>query len=481
MAKPVYKDVILPKRIPTKATSSTAATRYDKGAVIPRADSRQYAQSIDSIRSSGDTFTAIRQLAAVDGTVASAVHSFIQIANSGIGVAAYDTSTHQYNPDATQAATSVLAAFNTLHDYTKGFSNKKSIEAVIETLLQETLLTGGCAVELILNKFYLPERLEPVSLSQLDWVSKGSGEVYPQQKGATGTPISLNIPTFFVGQSRQDPTTVYSKSMLEPALTSVFMFDEFVEDVRKVIRRSGHSRLTVKLDAAKVKASAPPEVQTDPAKLAAYLESVRDQVETLLAEIEPDDALVYFDSAEAELLNSQVGGQADYTPLLKSLAGILATSLKVPPSILGLRLEGSQSLSNTESLVFLKVVESLHQPVETVLSRAITLAVRLLGQNAYALVRFNNVDFRPASELEAFSIMHQQRILEQLSLGFITDDEAAFLLKTGPRSPTAPPLSGTMFHKNSVADKAKEASPNSDPQGRALQPDAPSSAGGSSN
>lgn len=481
MARPKYDDTVLPKRLVNKAATKTPASKYDKGSVIPKVDARSYAKSIDDLRTSGDTLTAVRELARVDGTVASAVHSFIQIANSGINLAAYDTTTHQFNPEATQAATSILAAFNTLHDYSKGYSNKKSVDAVVETLLNETLLTGGCGLELILNKQYLPDRLEPVSLSQIDWVAKGENEVYPQQKAGGGEPIPLDIPTFFIGQSRQDPTTAYARSMLEPALTSVFMFDEFVEDVRKVIRQSGHSRLTLKLDAAKVKASAPPETQNDATKLATYLDNVRSQAETLLSDLAPEDALVFYDSAEADLLSSQVGGKADYTPLLKSLAGILATSLKVPPSILGLRLEGSQSLSNTESLVFLKVASSLHQPVETVLSRAVTLSVRLLGLNAYVKVRFNNVDFRPTSELEAFRTMHQQRILEQLSLGFITDDEAAFLLKTGPRNPVAPELSGTRFHGTSaIAEKAQEVSPNDDPQGRALQPDTPDSAGGGS-
>ena len=114
------------------------------------------------------------------------------------------------------------------------------------------------------------------------------------------------------------------------------------------------------------------------------------------------------------------------------------------------------------------------------MSRALTLSTRLYGADVYVKVLFNPIDIRPESELEAFKVMKQSRILELLSLGFITDEEAAHILETGPRSPNAPELSGTMFSVNSSADKASNVSPNDDPQGRALQPDTPKKGGGSS-
>ena len=167
--------------------------------------------------------------------------------------------------------------------------------------------------------------------------------------------------------------------------------------------------------------------------------------------------------------------------MLNAISGMVATSLKSHPSILGMRLAGSQSLSNTESLIYLKIARAVQRPVEQFLSRAMTLAVRLYGSDSYVQVRFDDIDLRPESELAAFEIMDQSRILEQLSLGFLTDEEAAEELGTGPRAPGAPPLSGTMFHDTSVQTaSAESASPNADPMGNALQPDTPSAAGGAS-
>jgi hypothetical protein len=118
------------------------------------------------------------------------------------------------------------------------------------------------------------------------------------------------------------------------------------------------------------------------------------------------------------------------------------------------------------------------------MSRALTLAVRLYGADVYVKFRFDPIDLRPESELEAFRVLRQSRVLELLSLGFLTDQEAAEELGTGPRGPNAPELSGTMFKEKSGTgfqnSSDPEPTPNDDPMGRSLQPDTPSKAGGES-
>ena len=76
---------------------------------------------------------------------------------------------------------------------------------------------------------------------------------------------------------------------------------------------------------------------------------------------------------------------------------------------------------------------------------------------------------RRKEELEAFAQMKQARVLELLSLGFLTDQEAAEELGTGMMSPTAKPLSGTMFYNQSKAAMDPTALANGgDPARRAL-------------
>lgn len=474
----VNKPVQLPRRVISKARARTPATSTDRNQAIPKESPLFLNNEIRNLRSIGKIVEAVRKLAQGDGTVSTAVYSYVQVAMSGYEVVAYNTATHQYDEQGTALAKSVLASFDTLHDYTQGYSDKQTMDALVETLLREVVLTGAVAGELVLDKGRFPDHLNVIAYETLKRISRGDGTSYPAQEGQ-GDDIPLDIPTFWVAESHKDANRTYAVSMMEAAINNAFYYTEFIEDMRRVMRRSGHSRLVITLNAESISGMAPTETRNDPAKMKAFLESAREQVEEIVSSLEPEDALVTFDSASSDMLTSE-NVKADYSDLVTAISGILATSLKSHPSILGLRIGGSQSLSNTESLVFLKNATAIQRPVQDLLSRAMTLSVRLYGSDVYVKFRFKPINLRPEDELEAFKTMRQQRILSQLSLGFISDEEAAVLLGTGPRPPGAPKLSGTMFMETKSTNRAEEASPNADPQGRALQPDAPDKAGGES-
>jgi len=471
------QQIVLPTALATKAKSVKPTDGYDSGSEIPKNSTLQQATTIRSLRNQGQIAAAIRRLVRVDGTASTAVFTYVQVAMSGFTVKAYDSKTHEFSAEGTQLARSVIAGMDTLYDYSEKFSDKRPIDALVETSLLEAVLTGAVAGELVLDKQRLPKSIQMVPYEQLSWVKKADG-VYPKQVPTTGDPVELNIPTFWVAESHKQTNVAYGSSMMESAIEMAFYFMEFIEDMRRAVRRSGHTRLIVKILSEKVEASAPPDVKSDPAKMKAWMETVRSEVEDVIKGLEPEDALVAYDAVEMDSIKAD-GDKTDYKELLTALSGILATSLKSHPSILGLRLSGSQSLSNTESLVFLKIARAIQKPPEQFFSRALTLAVRLFGGDFYVKFRFGPIDLRPETELEAFKTMRQQRVLEQLSLGFISDEEAAEALGTGTRPAGAPPLSGTMFF-NPPVSAASKASPNQDPQGKALQPPTPSKAGGAS-
>ncbi len=479
MADTTGQTVVLPKRLMNKAQANTTASGYDKDNAIPRDNTRAANQSIASFRSQNSDVAAVRALDMFDGTFSSAIFSFVEIANAPFRVTAYETATHQYSEDGTQMARSLVASLDTLYDYSKGFADKRSLSSTLESALQEVICTGAFVAELVLDKMRLPERINVIPYETIEWVSRGDGTKFPRQQSTTGDPIPLDLPTVFVSELHKHANKAYATTMLAPALNSSYQFNEFLEDMRRAVRRHGHGRLSVSIVSEMVRAAAPEEAKSDPAKMQQYMEAVQTQITEALKGLNPEDALVAFDSAVVSLLKGE-GEKADYVPLVNTMSGQHATSLKTSPSILGLRLSGSQSLSNTESLVFLKVARGIQRPVEEVMSRALTLGTRLYGSDVYVEFRFDGINLRPEDEMEAFKTMRQDRILTQLSEGFLTDEEAAQLMGTGPRAPGAPPLSGTGFMRGGGKIDAKDASPNTDPQGRALQPNTPSKAGGAS-
>jgi len=473
------KPVVLPTKLVKKAQANTSASGFTRGNAVPKDNTRAANQSIQSFRVQNDDVAAVRALDLIDGTVSSAIFSFVEIANSSFKVTAYETDTHQYSEEGSQMARSVVASLDTLYDYSKGYADKRSLTSTLETALQEIITTGALSAELVLDKFRLPERINVVSYDTIEWVSRGDGTKFPRQQSATGDPIPLDLPNFFVSELHKHANKAYASTMMAPALNSSYHFNEFIEDMRRSVRRQGHGRLDVSLSSEQILAAAPDEIKSDAAKLRTWMTDVQEEVSKELEGLNPEDALVHYDSAEMSLMKGE-GEKSDYVPLMNAMSGQHATSLKTSPSILGLRLSGSQSLSNTESLVFLKVARGIQRPVEEVFSRILTLATRLYGVDAYVKFQFEGINLRPDDELEAFKTMKQDRVFKLLSEGFLTDEEAAHELGTGPRAPNAPPLSGTGFMRGSSGIDATDASPNADPQGRALQPDTPSKAGGDS-
>ena len=471
----------LPKQIVAAARSSVRPdSTPEKGqAIQQRPEYAVLNNTVRNYRDANNLITLIRHIARVEGPLSASVHTMLEVAASKYTVLAYDSETHDLSGEGVRTALSVLMSMDTPLDY-EGVAKKQSMDSLIKLLLREALLTGMVAGELVLTPERVPDYFQVVGAETLSWISDGDGGVFPaQEQSGKNDPVSLDIPTFFYDHLNPDPNTVTPRSILESALKMMVYFEEFLEDIRRNVRISGHNRLTVSLDATKIAETAPREIQNDADKLSKYLADVQAAVQTQLEQITPEQALVMFDSAKADVLNSGHGVKVDYTPLLNVIVGQYATSMKTPPSVLGLRLEGgSQQMGSVETLIFLKTVKTLHTPVETVLSRMLTLACRLMGVNVYCWFRFDPLDLRPELELEAFKTMRESRILDRLSLGLITDDEAAVELGTFPRPPGAPNLSGTMFRH----DRDMITHPGDTAMGRDLQPDkdAPRKAGGRS-
>lgn len=470
--------IILPRSLVRKAVTETVFDRAGADQNVPRDNRTQVNESITVARVRNDLIASLRDLYSREGTLATAGFNFVEVAMSGYRVKAYSTQTSQFDLQGSLLAQQIIASMDTLYDYSLGYGDKLAMDQLLEQCLLETVLTSTVVNELVLNKARLPEKVTVIPFETIEW-KNGKQKKYPVQNRSEGDPVSLDLPNIFITELHRQANRAYSDSMFAASVNSTFQFAEFLQEMRRTVRRQGHSRLKLTISMETVMAALPESIKADPKKLQKALDDVKDNIENQVRNINPEDALVMYDTVDAELMKSD-GEKADYVPMIDALSGQLATSLKTPPSILGLRLEGSQSLSNTESLIFLKVANSVRRPTEINMSRLLTLAARLYGADVYVEFKFRPINLRPDLELEAFHTMRQQRIYELLSEGFMSDDEAAWELDQWPRPPGAPKLSGTGFLRGAKRIDANDASPNSDPQGRALQSDSPAKGGGRS-
>lgn len=411
--------------------------------VLPRQDRRLANTNIETYRNGSSSRTVLRDFIAASPDLSAAVSAYIRTSiTSGYLAVAKDLD-GTFNPQATQLLQQILTRFDVLGDYKDGFCGISSMRSNSESLVKECMSYGAMGLELVLDKARLPRKLAPVSVTTVEFKSDGEN-LTPQQK--IGSEIrDLDIPTFFYVALDQDLLEPYSASPLEPAIQPVLFSIEFMNDLRRIVKRSIHPRLDVKIVWELFKNSLPSEAAHDPDKLRDFMNLFIADLQSRVNDLKPEDAMVHFDSVEMNLLNN--GNTAD-NKMYEVLSGLadakVATGAKTLPAILG-HGSGSQNIASTETMLFMQAAEGVQQKLNEIYSRALTLAVRLFGFDVYVEFRYNTIDLRPESELESFRQMRQDRILMQLSLGLITDEQASLQLTGSLPPPGAPKLSGTMF------------------------------------
>lgn len=466
--------VILPTRnLAGKARAKRPGSDLDKGDSISNTLKRFNLNAISNISSRTDVNEIIRLLCRENGMFSSAANSMAAISvGTGFRIAGYDA-TGAMSLEVMGLAYSIMDAFSTLHDYSKGYNDKPGMQALLSTLQTDVITTGGCGVELVLDKEFGAERLVPIGYSTVEWEADGQGGRYPTQDGGD---IQLNIPTVFVSEHNRNADEAYSTSLLRPGLSQVMNFEGFIEDMHRTLNRTGHSRLIATIIAEKIQKMATDDIKGDVKKMGELFDIVRQQVVDALAGLEPEDAVVTFDSVTYEVKDTG-GNKADYAPMIATLSNMLGASLKTPASVSGMRAEGGQGLSNAETLIYLQVTQGTRSPVEEVMSRALTLACRLQGIDGYVAFEFNPINLRPAIELEAYFGTRQKRVLELLSWGVINEAHACWELGIRPQGLNAV-LAGTRFYAKDAPAEPTVEPDRTTSSGAALNPGTPAKSGG---
>ena len=443
---------------------------------LAAADRRTASLDLLTLRNGTSTKSTIRDLAKVSPDLSGSVWAYQRLVVTRDFSAVARNQDGTINPEATRALQSLVARFNYLTDYSEGFSGVSSIHAVAEALAKELRVEGSCSLELVLDKARLPNRLVPVSTSQLDFMEAKDGSTYPVQKATSGD-IPLDIPTFFYEVLDQDLLTAYSDSPMEASLQAVLADTEFYNDLRRVIKRALHPRLKAVVDSEKFRAGMPADVAGDPDAAEEYQNKFMADIESTVNDLDPDDALVSFDSITFDYLNNgNITLNREYEAVQAINNAKMATGAKAPPAVLG-HGSGSTNIASTEAMLFIRYCEGVHNKINSILSRALTLGLRLLGLDVYAVFEFERIDLRPALELEAHRAMKQSRILELLSIGLISDEEAAIQLTGELPANGAPRLSGTFFKagaQDPAAKQGADAQNNTGAVGQSLNPGTPS-------
>jgi hypothetical protein len=421
-------------------------------APLAQTDSRLATTDITTLRDTGTTQDILNKLSYAAPDLSAAVFSYLRTGIPEDYTVTARNLDGTFNPEATLLCQQLITRFDILNDYSDGFSGISSMRSNSESLGREIILYGAASAELVLGKDRLPRRIQPISTTGLKFKQdlKDPKILSPVQVVA-GQYIDLDWPTFFYVALDQDLLSPYSRSPMESALQPVFFSQDFMNDIRRVVKRAIHPRTVVAIDEEQFRKNAPAEAMHDEEAMTTYQANIISQVKTAIDNLRPEDALVLMDTVTVTFGNNgNISLSSEYDTLNGMADAKMATGAKTLPAILGHGV-GSSNIASTETMMFMKNADgAVRQKLNELYSRIFTLAARLFGQDVYVEFRYADIDLRPKAEMEAFAQTKQTRILELLSLGLITDEEACLKL-TGALPPAGmKPLSGTMFKSTPI-------------------------------
>lgn len=401
-------------------------------------------------RTGADNATIVNNLCRASPELAAsqAAHIRLGIPEGYIAIARNEDGS--FNPQATTLALQILRRMDMMADSDNGFSHTSSLRSVAEALAKQIYQTGAMGMELVLDKSRLPYAFAPVATQHIFYYQDNKGGVIPTQR-IGGVNVPLNIPTFFYVAIDPDLLDVYPQSPLEPAIQPVLASAQFLSDLRRLCARHIYKRFDVVIDEAKLQARIPPQIAADPVQKAVYLNDTLTAMENTISQMGVEDALVHYDFFTVQYVG---GDNGDTPPTLNSVNDIydvkVATATKTPPSILG---QGANSagLGDTETLVFMINVNGMIRvKLQELFSKAMTLALRLMGQDVTVEFLYDEIELRPKSELQAYRAMKYEELTSYVSMGWMTDEEACLRLTGNMPRPGFTPLVGTQYKDPTV-------------------------------
>lgn len=441
---------------PTIFTSA----KPDTGTALTDTDRQTSNLDLTTLRTSGTTKQNVEVFAKVNPEMSAAKDAYLRAGLTKYVAVARDRATGAPNPEATALVLAWCAYNDNIGDYTQGYVPNLPIRSVLESLGSELRVFGSCMIEVVLDQTRTPARLQPVGTRDLKWFPSKDGKYTTPKQTVGGADVDLNVPTIFYTSLDQSLYTAYSESPMEAALQPVLMGLQFLNDVRRVIRTSVHPRTVISIDYDKLRLMIPNDLLGDAEKTQEWLNGVVASVGDGINGLEPEEALVLLDIMEVELLNrGNTSLSSEYEAIDGMATAKISAGSKVLPSVIG---RGTNlSSASVESMLFMKQVGgALQMPINTVMSKALTLVARLAGQDVYVEFELIDINLRPEDELQGFYAQKQARHLELLSWGLETDEECSLAL-TGRLPPAGyTPRMGTEFYKVDPTAAAEQANQN---------------------
>lgn len=459
MATSVKKlfDYILPKKKSSAGGTSYTDT-FDPTKTNDTLDMPDYIEHLNDIsetRLTDNSIKLVAELLHTDPDVSAALNAYLTTADTEMLYKVTDGS-GETSLDGQKLLESLLYKIFDISDYSLGFQSKPSLREFLEGLRYMLLMRGAIGCELVFDKTAQPCEIRNVDMNTIKFKETASGVFKPVQETDNVKDLSLDIPTFFTARYKQNPTNPYNYSFFTSAINTIAARQVVINDLYRIMKVVGYPRITLKVFEEVIRNRAPKELQKDTKAFNDWMNRQLTSIANKFDGIRPDQPFAHTDSIEPSILNQrQPGSGLQVSEIIETLNAQNQAGLKVVATVLG-RGEAGVNTASVESRIFTLSAESVNGPIADIMSRILTLALRMSGFDGRAKVWFRHAELRPDLELESLRIQKQTRLLKDLSLGKISDEYYniemyGFLAPDG-----AEELSGTRFLNSPSQDPEVE-------------------------
>lgn len=450
-------EFILPKK-KQKAGGTSYTDTYDESKKDNTLDLPDYVEHLNDIadtRLTENSIKLIEELMHTDPDVSAALNAYLTTADTEMLYRVMD-SAGETSLDGQKLLESIMYKIFDISDYSLGFQAKPSLREFLEGLRYMLLMRGAIGCELVFDKTAQPYEIRNVDMNTIKFKETSAGVFKPIQETEAVKDLSLDIPTFFTARYKQNPTSPYNYSFFTSAINTIAARQVVINDLYRIMKVVGYPRITLKVFEEVIKNRAPKAMQNNPEQFNAWMNTNLRAIANSFDGIRPDQPFAHTDSVEPSILNQrQPGSGLQVSEIIDTLNAQNQAGLKVVATVLG-RGESGVNTASVEARIFTLSAESVNGPVADIMSRILTLALRMSGFDGKCQVWFRHAELRPDLELESLRIQKQTRLLKDLSLGKISDEYYniemyGFLAPEG-----AAELSGTLFLNSPSQDPQVE-------------------------
>jgi hypothetical protein len=147
-----------------------------------------------------------------------------------------------------------------------------------------------------------------------------------------------------------------------------------------VIHNQGWPRIDIRVLEEALIANAPPALKNDPGELRVWLNERLTDVQKAYNDLRPDDSFVHFDSVEINQAAGASGKVIDAETVMRSIERRMIKALKQLPILMASNEGTTETHGTVQWQIFVAGLRSLQKPVEFILSRMFSLALRVYGR-----------------------------------------------------------------------------------------------------